>query len=196
MATKKRRARRRTRTTVTTVSASPRRRRRRALSTSPRRRKRRKGGLGEMVLVKGKYAKYANPLLKGGIGGGADMVLRKLTPAKFFTEHPTMAPYEKWIKGGLLVAGALVAAHMDEPLVAAGMAGGAAVLVMQEEGILQEEGMNDGRLLSSRFVRDGNLLSGRGMMSNRRLLSEGGRSPYPGLYPQGLYESPDEEINY
>ncbi len=155
MATKRRARKRRTRTTVTTDSASPRRRRRTRLSTSPRRRKR-KRGLSEMLpSAKGQYAKYVNPFYKGAIGGGATQLIAKLTPEKMFTDNPSLNPYKKWIKGGAMALGAMVAASMDEPLVAAGLAGGLTVMVMQEEGILQEGpagSFSQGRFANSRLL--------------------------------------------
>lgn len=186
----RKRKRKSARRTVT-VSAAPRRRRRTRLSTSPRRRKR-KRGLSEMNLVKGKMGMYVNPMIEGGAGGAGAMLLRKLTPAKFFDDNLSYKPYEKWIKGGVLIAGSALAAHMKQPLVAAGLAGGAAVLVMQEEGILQEGPA--GNFSQGRFA-DGRLLSNRRLLSDRRLLSEGNNKSLYANY-QMLYDRASDEFPY
>lgn len=171
-----RRKRRRVRRTKSAVAAAPRRRRRR-LSTSPRRRTRRRRGLSEFNLVKGKAGQYVNPILEGAMGGVGTQLLVKAIPTTIFTSNPTLAKNENLVKGAILLVGAAVAAHFKQPLVAAGMAGGAAILVMQKEGILQD-GMSStaGRFSPGRFA-DSRLLSAH---TPNRL------SPYANYQP--LYE--------
>ena len=195
MAKRKRRRTRRTKSSG--MTAAPRRRwRRHHLATSPRRRRHRRG-LSELNLVKGKQGMYLNPIIEGAMGGVATQLMVKVVPETLFTSNPSIKPYENWIKGGLLLLGAAVAAHMKQPLVAAGMAGGAAILTMQKEGILQEEaphgGFSAGRFRQGRFANPRVLMDGA-LLSDGHLLSEAVYDINPPYDP--LYESPKHEFRF
>jgi len=186
----KRKRHRRRRLSASRAVAAPRRRRRMSLMTSPRRRKRRKRGLSELNLVKGSMGVYANPIIEGAMGGVATQLMVKAIPETIFTNNPTLKTNENIVKGLILLVGAGVAAHFKQPLIAAGMAGGAAILTMQKEGILQED-YHGGFSARGRFARgrfaDPNLLS------DARLLSEGmDYNIYPPYDP--LYESAKSEF--
>lgn len=130
--------------------------------------KKRQRGLSEMSLVKGKYGKYANPIIEGSIGGAAMQVATQAIPDKWF-DDPSMAENENLIKAGIMGLLALGAAHMGQPLVAAGIAGATTVIVMQKQGILQEGGSRR-RLKSTRFADD-RLLSDARLLSARRRMN-------------------------
>ena len=185
MAKRKRKARRHRVSSAALMSASPRRRKRYSLSTTPKRRKRRRG-MSELALVKGKAGTYLNPIIEGTIGGVATQVLVKAVPEKMFTDNPNLQKSENWIKGGILLLGAVAAAHLKQPLMAAGMAGAATILTMQKEGILQDEGYHGG--FSAGGFRRGNFADDR-LLSDSRLLSENIYADY-----DPLYDSPADEF--
>lgn len=184
MARKRKRARRRSLSAAPTV-----RRRRRLTMAAPRRRRRR--GLSELGLVKGKFGSMANPIIEGAIGGVGTQLVVKAIPESLFTSNPSLKPYENWIKGGLLLAGAAIAAKMKQPLIAAGMAGGAAILTMQKEGILQEEGNHGGFAGRGRRSLQSARFADPMLLSDAELLNDDIYPPYV-----AMYESPKNEFRF
>ena len=142
-----------------------------------RRRRRRRLSEGEILNLKNPQQ---DPLIMGAAGGAADMVLKGVIP-KVVYQNPdgTERKGGKYLKGLALLAGAYFAKRAKQPFLAAGMAGGAAVLTMQSLGMLA-----DGNLLSNRYTRPGLLMQRD--ENGTYYLPNGGNRIYPNYQP--LYE--------
>jgi len=133
--------------------------------------------MSDMNLVKGKYAKYANPILEGVLGGYAGAVGVKLIPQKVFDDNPSIKPYENWLKGLGMAGLAVLAVNLKQPLVGAGIMGFAVAKFNEAEGILQEDGMSARSFRRTRFADPALLAAGR---------PQSYLNPYPDYVP--LYD--------